>query len=205
MKYYLIIFCCLASSTLYGASTTARPFELEFTAPLDRMTVIATLIQSCRYERIVWSDSAEYEVSTKNYPLSIHISRINGEELYKISSPVERYHEVRGMFRPTKECKSELKVEFIDKNYAIGWAGQMERPLKFLVTTDQYYEEGDQEFDPSKVVDLISHKVIDFYYLPAASQVNIWLTGNGLKLPNAPISSAKNPKTNMPYPLKQKY
>lgn len=205
MKNYFILLCCFASSTLYGASTTAAPFEFEFTAPLNRMTVIATLNQSCRYERIVWSDSAEYEVSTKSYPLVITIREFNGEEHYRVSSPVERYHEVRGIFRPTKECKSELTVEFFDKNYAIGWAGQMERPLKFSVATNHYYQEGDQEFDPSKVLDLLEKKVIEFYYVPVASQVNVWLTANGLKLPNAPISTAKNPKTNMPYPLRQKF
>ena len=205
MKNYLIIFCCLASSTLYGASTTAEPFEFEFTAPLNRMSVKATLIQSCRYEKIVWRDSAEYEVTEKTYPLSIHITSLNGAEIYKVISPVSRYLEVRGMFKPTKECKSELKLEFIDKNFAVGWAGQMERPLRFSVATDQYYQEGDHEFDPSKVLDLIENKEIDFYYRPVSSQVNIWITADGLKLPNAPISSAKNPKTNMPYPLRQKY
>lgn len=205
MKNYLITFCCLASFPLFGASTTAKPFEFELSAPKNRMAVSATLIQSCRFEKIVWSDSSEYEVNTKTYPLSLEVTSYQGEELYKFSSPVERYLEVRGMFKPTKECKSELRVDFVDKNYSVGWAGQFDRPLKFHISTEDYYQEGDHDFDPKKVMDLIENRLVDFYYLPAASQVNIWITANGLKLPNPPISSAINPKTKMPFLLRQKY
>jgi hypothetical protein len=205
MKTYLLTFCCLVSSTLYGASTTAKPFEFEFFVPKNRMVVAATLVQSCRFEKIVWSDSSEYIVNSKSYPLSIEVTSYQGEESYKLISSEERFLELRGMFRPTKECKSELHVDFTDKNYAVGWAGQMDRPLKFHTSTEHYYQEGDHEFNPSSVLDLLENKTIDFYYMPAVFQVNIWLTANGRKLPNAPISSALNPKTNMPYLLRQKY
>lgn len=204
MKNLLLAFFCLsATSAVLAARTVAHPFQMEFSTPKNHLTIKAQLIQSCRYEKIVWSDSAEYYTETKKYDLEQE-QVLRGEEVLHVLSLRNRLElEVRGAFRPTKECLSFVEISFIDKNYSVGWGGQMKRPLSFsLSSSSPYnYQEGESELDISSLADLIYHKKIQFLYHPVRIQVNIWLLADGEKLPVSPTSSAIDPKTGMPYLL----
>jgi hypothetical protein len=204
MKNLLLALLCLcAVNFAFAARTTAHPFQIELSTPKDHLSIKAQLIQSCRYEKIVWSDSAEYHTETKKYDLEQELFSRGDEVLHVLSLRNPHQLEVRGVFKPTKECLSFLEISFIDKKYSVGWAGQTKRPLSFsLSSSSPYnYQEGESELNITSLSDLISHKKIQFLYRPVSFQVNIWLLADGEKLPVSPTTSAIDPRTGMPYLL----
>jgi len=185
-----------------AASTTIHPFRFDFYVMEDRFDVHPQVLLSCRYEKIVFGDSSEYYTETKIFDLSIDKSQARPNVYYKISLKDKKFLDVKGPFRPTKECVSELRINFIDKNYAIGWAGQMKRPISFMLKSNAYFKAGDTVGDFSKTVELIDLRNLDFYYKSILGlQVNIWMMADGIKLPLSPVSSAIDAETNMPYTL----
>lgn len=204
MKNLIFVFFCLcAINSAFAARTIAHPFQIEFSTPKDHLAIKAQLIQSCRYEKIVWSDSAEYYTETKKYDLE-QDQMARGDEILHILSLRKKYElEVRRVFKPTKACLSFIEISFIDKKYSVGWSGQTKRPLLFTLgsSSPYHYQEGESELDISSLSDLISFKKIQFLYHPVRFQVNIWLLADGEKLPVSPTTSAIDPKTGMPYLL----
>lgn len=95
-----------------ASSITADPFKLEFTLASSTLGLEAELVLTCRYERIVWSDSAEWEIFTKNIPLFVQIKKIRNKRNVRLALKERQYHEVRGTFRPSKECSLGLQQDF---------------------------------------------------------------------------------------------
>lgn len=190
------------SPYLMAASTTIHPFSFDFYVMEDRFDVQPQVQLSCRYEKIVAGDSSEYYTETKTFNLHVDKAQAHPNVYYKMSLKDKKYLEVKGPFRPTKECVSALIINFVDKNYAIGWAGQMKRPIAFRLSSNAYFKAGDTVGDFSKTLEMVDLKNLDFYYKSVPGlQVNIWMTADGVKLPLSPISSAIDEKTNMPYKL----
>ena len=188
---------------LFAASTTALPFEIEFYAPANRFNVEATLIQSCRHEKFVVSNSSEYYTETKNYRLSTETETADSLTTYRVALEQTQHLAIDGFFKSHKGCATQLKIDFIDQNYAVGWAGQFSRPLKFTYVFGEYFKEGHSQFDSSQAQTVFEGKLVDFLYRPVPNlQVNIWLTADGANLPLSPISSAIDPESNMPYRLR---
>lgn len=187
-----------------AASTTIHPFSFDFYVMEDRFEVQPQVLLSCRYEKIVFGDSSEYYTETKAFDLSVDKSHASPNVYYKISLKDKKFLEVKGPFKPTKECLSELRINFIDKNYTIGWAGQMKRPISFSLRSSDRFREGESIGDFSKTLEMIDLKNLDFYYKSVPGlQVNTWMTADGVKLPLSPVSSAIDPETNMPYRLQK--
>ena len=185
-----------------ASSTTVHPFSFEFYVMEDRFDVQPQIVVSCRYEKIILGDSAEYYTETKMFNLSIEKSPNHPNVYYKISLKDKKYLDVKGPFKPTKECMAQLKINFIDKNYAVGWSGQMKRPISFMLKSNDFFKEGDTFADFSKTIEIIDLKNLDFYYKGVPGlQVNIWMIADGIKLPLFPVSSAIDDETNMPYRL----
>ena len=184
------------------ASTTVYPFQLEFYVLENRFRVEPKVILSCRYEKLVVGDSSEYYTTNEIFKLDMDVEQSGTNVFYRVALKSKKYLEVKGGFKPTKECMSELKLTFIDNNYAIGWAGQTKRPIVFSVKSNNYYKGGDSVPDFTEVIEMLDLKNLDFLYKSVPGlQVNIWMTGNERKLPLSPVSSAINPETNMPYLL----
>lgn len=190
--------------TLMAASTVVNPFSMDFYVMENRFSVYPQILLSCRYEKIVISDSAEYITETKAFDLNIEKSRAGENVYYKVSLKDKKSLEVKGPFKPTKECMSELMINFVDNNYSVGWAGQTKRPISFTLRSNGRYRDGDTQPDFKELISLIDFKNLDFLYkgVPRV-QVNIWMTADGLKLPLSPTSAAIDAETNMPYKLEK--
>lgn len=208
MKTFLTLSIILASTLLYSkesvaASTTVQPFNVQFYVMGNRFSVKPKVILSCRYEKIPTSDSSEYYTETKAFDLDIKKTPAGENVFYNVSLKDKKYLEVKGVFKPTKECMSELEFEFVDNNYSVGWAGQTKRAISFNLRSDNYFQAGDTTPDFSKVIEQIDLSNLDFLYKSVPGlQVNIWMTSNNKKLPLSPVSVAIDPETNMPYRLK---
>lgn len=200
-KSAVTLFLSVISSGAFAASTTVHPFKIHLYAIESRFHVKPVLTLSCRYEKMVVSDSAEYYVESRDYNLIVESEKADNNLLYSISLKDKKFLDVTGVWKPTKECVSDLRIDFIDKNYSIGWAGQTKRPVVFSIRSQQRYQAGDTTPDFSDVMNMIDFKNLDFYYKPVTSQVNIWMTADGVKLPLSPISTAIDRETNMPYLL----
>lgn len=197
-----LFFFLFYSQNLMASSTTVHPFSFEFYVMEDRFDVQPQIVVSCRYEKIILGDSAEYYTETKMFNLSIEKSPNHPNVYYKISLKDKKYLDVKGPFKPTKECMAQLKINFIDKNYVVGWSGQMKRPISFMLKSNDFFKEGDTFADFSKTIEIIDLKNLDFYYKGVPGlQVNIWMIADGIKLPLFPVSSAIDDETNMPYRL----
>lgn len=203
MKLLLTLLCLsIIPQTLMAASTVVNPFDMDFYVMENRFSVHPQVILNCRYEKIVFGDSSEYITESKTFDLAVEKNKAGENVYYKISLKDKKQLDMNGVFKPTKECMSELRIEFVDNNYTIGWAGQMNRPLSFTIRSNNRFIEGDSKPDFSEVVSLVDFKNLDFLYKSVPGlQVNIWMTADGIKLPLSPISAAINPETNMPYRL----
>ena len=197
MKNFFLFFCLVISFKAFSESTQVHPFELEFSVPTNRLEVKAELLLSCRYEKLVLGDSSEYYV--KNETVSLPVVKIKDQ--LRISHKNISSLEIRGNFRSNPGCMSELRLSFIDSLYAIGWAGQTSRPISFMLKEGYFYRAGDSVLDISNLERQISNRFVEFLYVSTGSQVNVWMTADGKKLPLSPISSAQDPATGMPYRL----
>ncbi|WP_408098135.1 hypothetical protein ACJVC5_04200 [Peredibacter sp. HCB2-198] len=200
MRKFFFIFGLLISFCALSESTLVHPFELEFSAPENRFHLKAELFLSCRYEKLVWGDSSEFHVKneTVSLPITIKKSQI------KISHSKTSSLKLDGRFRSNPGCMSELRLIFTDAQYAVGWAGQMNRPIMFVLKEGHFYRTGDSVLDISKLENQIANRLVDFSYVPTTGQVNIWMTADGQRLSISPTSSAIDPVTRMPYRLKTK-
>lgn len=203
MKFILILLSLFViPQTLMAASTVVHPFNMDFYVMENRFSVYPQVILSCRYEKFVIGDSAEYITETKAYDLSMEKSRAGDNIYYKVSLKDKKSLQVNGAFKPTKECMSELMIKFVDNNYSVGWAGQTKRPISFTLRSHNYFKAGDSLPDFRDMISMIDFKNLDFYYKSVPNlQVNIWMTADGNKLPLSPTTAAINNETNMPYRL----
>lgn len=187
-----------------AASTVVHPFNMDFYVMENRFSVYPQVLLSCRYEKIVFGDSSEYITETKAFDLNIEMSRAGENIYYKVSLKDKKRLDLNGPFKPTKECMSELVINFVDNNYTVGWAGQMKRPISFMLKSSGRFKEGDSQPDFKEMISLIDFKNLDFLYKSVPRvQVNIWMTADGLKLPLSPTSAAIDAETNMPYRLEK--
>ena len=201
MKYILLFILSSLSLSAYSESTLVRPFELKFSAPAGSFNVKADLILSCRYERLVIGDSSEYFEKNEKFSIPVEIENFQDKFHLKISHKKTSSLEINGRFRSNPGCMSELRLTFIDNLYAVGWAGQMGRPISFILQQGYFYRAGDTVLDISQLQNQINDRLVEFFYVSAGKQVNIWLTADGQKLPLSPTSSALDPATGMPYRL----
>ncbi len=196
----------LATSTsLKAAETIASPFKIEFYTTESATQVLAKLKQSCRYEKIVWSDSSEYEAKWKETPLKVTYSKFQDLTKVKIELQKEVRMNVDGIFRPSKGCYSNIEVTLADTRFARGWGGQMNKVISFDLKTDAFYKKDESYLDVSKVEDVLSDNEVSFFYRAVGTnQVNVFLYINGERSWAVfPTNALRNPATNLPYPVQK--
>lgn len=204
MKIVSILFLALISTSAFAASTTAHPFEIEFYTKENSINTEVVLTQSCRYEKIVWSDSAEWHTEYKHINLKNVKKKLgNGTVRNTISLKSKEYMSISGIFKPGKACMSEIKLTFNDANYAIGWANRFSAPIAIKIWDFGNYRGGDSNFDESELRSKIENKLFTFNYIIASTQVNVFLHSDGSRVSNLlSATAALNKKTGMPYRLK---
>lgn len=203
MKITIIIAFALLLplSSLLAESITARPFSFELYTTQANMRVSAQLSLTCRYEKLVIGDTAQYHFRSKKIPLEIVKTELGNKTRHLIGLDSEQRLNLEGIFKPTKECSSNIEVLFVDTKYSVGWASQFDRPIEFSFNTRQSYSDGDTFVDLSKVYEEVDNKTIEFFYKPVPNlQVNIWLYADGEELAS-PTSAAIDPETGMPFRL----
>lgn len=204
MKTFKAICLLLLSVNTFAASTTVNPFNIEFYTNNDTINIKAKLTLTCRYEKMVWGDSAEYYNEYKEIDLKVeNRDQRNGLTKHTVSLVRKQYLEVTGIFKPSKGCKSEIKLDLNDANYSIGWANQFSRPISFSFWNFKSYSSEDLVFTPSTLRRQIEDKLFSFKYSPNSSQVNIFLLEDGERVTSVlGTNAAVNKKTNMPFRLK---
>ncbi len=204
MKFLKVACLLILSINTFAASTTVNPFSIEFYTNKDTLNIKATLTLACRYEKVVWSDSAEYNTEYKDIDLKVtNKDQRNGLTKHTLSLSKKQYLEVTGIFKPTKECKSDIKFDLNDAKYSIGWANQFSRPISFSFWNTKSYSSDDTVFRPSTLRSQIEDKVFSFKYTPVHSQVNVSLLADGENVTQIlGTNVALNKNTNMPYRLK---
>lgn len=205
LKNSILAIFLFSSFSTFAAQTVAKPFKFEFYAPTNKLNFQAELQQSCRYEKIVWGDSSEYNTEFKNYRLPIKSKKLgNGLTRFSVELDKRKTLSVDGIFKPTKGCMSNLELKILDANYAVGWAGKMSTPITFKLTTNDFYRGGDTVLDISDILTKVEDRELSYQYKDVGgNQFNIALLIDGSKLSNLFIkTAAKNKKTGMPYRLK---
>lgn len=200
----LILITLLFPSLLKAASTVAHPFELRFSIPKDKIAVKADLVQNCRHESFVIGDTAEYVDNYVDYELDVAYENISqGVQEVVVSLTEAKHLYIDGVFKPNKECMSQVSITLNDTKYAIGWANRLHEPIFFEVATAFYNYSEENVLDISYLKEILYKNHMSFYYKPVPSyRVNIWLHANGKEVYEvAPTSAAFDPETNMPYLL----
>ena len=195
----IIITLSLGKAT--AASITVSPFELEFIFEPETMMVSGELELSCRYEKIVFSDSAEWVISTKKIPLSIKISKVANDRRVRLALKDRQYHEVKGTFRPSKECRADITLTFTDTLYARSnqiIRGKRE-PIEFKYVESQRYLSGNNHFEAKKLFEDFSHHEIRVQFDDFQTFFHTYLINRHKKLDHTAVS--KDPATSLPYKL----
>ncbi|OIQ20925.1 MAG: hypothetical protein BM556_02990 [Bacteriovorax sp. MedPE-SWde] len=205
MNTLKMIILLVASIQVMGATTVARPFSFSFYVDQENMQIEATLHQSCRYEKMVWSDSSQYYSDYKDIPLSVVSKKKAG--MTEVTVSLDRTHKMKieGFFKPTKGCYSNISLKVSDTKYSIGWANRFDKAIAMEVRTKQFYKKDDSQIDISLVRDTFENKVLTFFYKESVRQFNVFLYFDGER--NWDVfsqSAAKNIKTGLPYLLKKK-
>lgn len=206
MKTSLLVLIFLSSFNLYAATVTVEPFELEFTMNTKAYELDFELTMACRYEKLVWSDSSQYNYKYKEVPLKIKTKKIsNNESIIIVSNKSRQTLSETGYFRSNKGCQTYLNFFVKDKLYSIGWANQFHRPIR-LGVFEHSRVEVNSVFDINKLKDIFENKKVHFNYKYVGRQVNVRLAFDGVSTTGMSTylsqSVAGNSETEMPYPLK---
>jgi len=192
----------LLSFSAMAASVIVKPFEMELY--LQKGYKISGEIElACRYERTVWSDSAEYETFYQTPQKLKIVENDHGEmKKVKIIHDQELYYEYDRFFR-TVECRASFKFLFESEKYARGIGVNPYKPVSFSLWKGMYdYQEGDQYYDLRKMTKYLDNTTYTFKEVPFNdSHINIWIKQDGKEADTSPwVDRAYiNPETGKPY------
>lgn len=207
--FKLLTLCLISimSFSAHAATTIAHPFKMEVITAGPELTISGELYQSCRYEKFVFSDSAEFSTETKTFPLTVSSQERNNQIVHSLELKSKMKLSTSGFFRFGKECVSKISIKVSDTKYAIGWGNKINTPISFSFDSGSIYdyESGLSKLDLNEIRSFVDNKTFSFKYKPAGTkQVNIWLMGNDEKVFSvSPTTSAQNEETEMPYLLEK--
>jgi hypothetical protein len=202
----LTIAFILLSTHLYAASITVMPFEMELDIQVG-YGVRGEIELACRYEKIVWGDSAEYETFYQA-PTKINISQDQNGDMKRITLKNTRklFYEFDDFFKSGEECRASFKIVFFSEKYAMGYGVSPKKPVSFQLWKGFYdYQRGNIVFNLNKMrkyLDQTEYTFIEKRYLD--SHINIWIKQDGTEADTTPwVAKAYiDPVTNLPYPPK---
>lgn len=181
-----------------AADSLVPKFQFSFTMDRGVHVVDGEIVQNCRYEKFVISDSAQYVNDYRTYPLQVEV--ISGEEkdIYTVTNPEYRYHKITGWMKPTKECNALIKLNLKSSRYS---AWLRHRPIQFTFRSQSPFGQS-IVWDVTEISDHLEGHHMSFDYVSIRRvQVNIFLLTDGVREYWPPQTAAINPETGMPYQL----
>lgn len=205
MKILTTLLCTFMTSLSFAASVTVPAFDIDFHLDKDAYQIDFELEMACRYEKFVISDSAQFEYTYKKVPLTIKfLETQNGLTRVRLENQSEQKHKLTGFFKSNKQCQTYMNFFLIDRKYATGWANQMDRPIRLGIFEHSRLQE-EKTFDVQKLKNLIEEKKLSFNYKDVGSQINVKFAFDDIPSRSMSTymgrSTARNPETQMPYPL----
>ncbi len=203
MPYFIFTIALFTSLTLKAASVTVPPFKLELELQVGYQ-VNGEIELACRYERFVFGDSAQYETFTKApSPLLVESSRLNGQfQKITIKNLKPLFFEYDRPFKYGKECRASYRVEFISKDYALGYGTNPLKPISFVLSKGFYdYQEGEQVWDLGKIKDYLHNTTYSFSQRATRDALIIRILQDGHEASTSPWvhRAVFNPQTGAPY------
>ena len=190
-------------SFAHAASITVKPFEMEFT--IDKgYEVQGEMELSCRYEKFVWGDSAEY-VTFYQEPTQLKVNIVESTDYntVQVKNTKNLYYEYDEFFRSNEECRASFKIFFISTKYALGHGRNPKEPVKFTLWKGFYdYQEDEQIYDLRKLAKYIDNTVYSFREKSFENRhINIWILQDGREARTNPWveRAVINPATGVPY------
>lgn len=191
------------STYLHAASVAVMPFEMQLDLQVG-YGVRGEIELACRYEKIVWGDSAEYETFYQA-PTKINITQEKSGEVKKVTLKNTRklYYEYDDFFKSGEECRASFNIVFFSEKYAMGYGASPRKPVSFQLWKGFYdYQRGDVIFDLNKMrkyLDKTEYTFVEKRYLD--SHINIWIKQDGSEAETSPwVAKAYiDPTTNLPY------
>ena len=206
-KLFALCLLSVMSFSANAATTTANPFKLDVVTIGPELTVSGELYQSCRFEMLVFGDSAEYQTEFKTFPLVVSSREKNNQIIHTLELKSKMKLSLTGIFKYGKECVSKISIKISDTRYAIGWGNKLNTPISFSFDSGSMYdyESGFSRLDLNEVESFLDNKVFSFKYKTIdTKQVNIWLLANDEMVSSVlPTTSAQDVLTKMPYTLKK--
>jgi hypothetical protein len=203
MKLFCLIIFLLSTTQLNAASITVAPFEMELHVQ-DGYELEGELELSCRYEKLVFGDSAEYETfyaPTKKLSVIKHAEgKLNRVVLVNDEKLFFKYNR---SFHFGKECRASFKVIFFSKNYATGYGLKPNRAVSFMLWKGvSDYQEGNQSYDLRKMQKYLENTTYSFkerYFRPSHMNISILQDGREARTSPWVEKAYLNPETGIPY------
>ncbi len=197
--------------TLIGLSTGLSTFAASITVPkftlnMDVQTgysVSGEIELACRYEKIVFGDSAQFETFYQT-PKKLTVISKKGAGFNSITlvNNEELFFEYDRAFKFGKECRASFKVFFVSNVYALGHGIKPLAPVTFTLWEGFYdYEEGDQEYDLEKMRKYLHQTTYTFTEKMFSNMMHIRILQDGREAKTSPwVEKAYfDPKTGKPF------
>lgn len=196
MKTFILLLPLMFGTTIFAAESTVPAFSFSFTMQAKSHTVTGEIVQNCRYEKFVISDSAQYINDYKTYPLKITIKRKGEIEEVTITNEKERFHKVTGWMKPTKTCSADIKLK-IESSIYRAWLPT--RPIGFQYWSQSHHREY-VFWDAQEITNQIEGRHVEFEYVTfGGRQANVYLLTDGQRDFWPSTSAPINPETQMPF------
>ena len=202
----LILFLVLLCTSVHAASITVPKFTLEFDIKKG-YDVSAEVELACRYERLIFGDSAEFETFYQApKKLKVKVKSSQGLSHIELSNDSQLYFEYDNFFKLGKECRASFKVFFVSQNYALGHSIKPQKAVTFTLWEGFYdYEEGDQFYDVEKMRKYLHNTTYTFKEKVLSDRMHIYILQDGREANTNPWveTAIFNPATGKPYPPKK--
>ena len=172
MNKVILITLMLFSLNGFTASVTVAPFDLRVLVDTSHYDLEVELTMACRYEKLVISDSAEYEY--KHLPVKLQIKEeklTNGLSEVRIINSKKRILEQTEWYRSNKGCQTYFELFLKDKIYTTGFFNEFSRPIRLGFLEHSRVKEV-SEFDLNWLFDTFNNKKLSFNYKNNGYSVN---------------------------------
>lgn len=192
----------LSSLTINAASISVAPFQMTMDVQ-EGYAITAEIELACRYEKIIFGDSAEFETFYQTpKKLKVKTKKIGGMQEVTLINDSKLYFEYDRLFKYGKECRASFTVNFTSEKYAVGMGMRPYRAVNFKLWKGFYdYQEGDQVYDLSKMEKFLHKTTYTFTQKNFDSMMHIRILQDGREAETNPWVETVhyNPATGKPY------
>lgn len=203
MKSFFTLCFILVAHTAFSASVTVLPFSMVLDLQKD-YELTAQMSLACRYEKLVFGDSAEYETFYKEADiLKVSYNDLgNGFNQVVIRNPEKIKFTYNHPLIYGEECRASFKVNFTSLRYAKGHGLKPKEPVSFQLWKGFYdYQEGNQTYDLNKMRKYLDKTEYSFSEQKTANALIIRILQDGREAHTSPWveRAILNPQTGLPH------